>query len=95
MIEPISMYNSSSYEPLKLVDCGVLQANAYTNISNTVKFSAIVLFILVVFEWWALNKIMNSGESEERKQELVALTLTFISGIMMLLSFIMIFWLFQ
>jgi energy-converting hydrogenase Eha subunit F len=87
------MMNNTSYEPLKLIDCGTIKTDIFSKVGFTVKLASGIIIALIIFEWWAINKVMSSSEDDERKSFLIGMILTFISGIQLLLSFIIFYWL--
>lgn len=76
-----------------MIDCGTIQADVFSRVGVTVKIVSGIVILMVIFQWWAINKVMASGEDEERKRFLIGMIQTFISGIILMLSFIIFYWL--
>lgn len=76
------------------IDCGTLQYDLGHKVDATFKIIVLVLPALMIFNWWAINKIISSGENMERKKFLISFALLFINGVSMMLFFYMIYWIY-
>ena len=83
--------NNSMFTPQ---NCGKLMYSLQSRVNGTIKVIIIVMILMLIFEFWALKRIMHSGESHDRKAELVDMILTFIHPIMIVFVFYLIYWIF-
>lgn len=94
MVDILTNYTlNESYQPLKMIDCGTIQADVFSRVGLTVKIASGIIIGLLIFQWWAISKVMTSKEDDDRKQFLVSMIQTFITGVILLLSFIIFYWL--
>lgn len=93
-ITTITPMNATTIGTVNIKDCGTLQASLYDQISFIFKVSIFIELGLVIMQWWALNKVQNSTESEDRKATLTAIILTFTNGVIILMIFIQLYWIF-
>lgn len=75
-------------------DCGTLSYSLQDKVDSTFKILVLVLPALMIFNWWAINKIIASTENMERKKFLISFALLFINGVSMMLFFYMIYWIY-
>lgn len=78
----------------KITECEIMQENLIQDVSMIVKFCMITIPIFIIIQWYAIGKVINSGETLERKKMLIEFILTFTNGMIILFSFIMIYWTF-
>lgn len=79
---------------IKVIDCGTIKYDLASKVSFVFKLSIFVTLGLLIFEWWAISKIIASKESNERKKFLIDFCMIFCKGVMLLMLFNMIYWVF-
>ena len=79
---------------IKTVDCGTLSYSIAEKVNGTIKVIVLVMMFLLIFELWAIKRIINSGETHDRKRNLIDMVLTFIHPIIILFLFYIIYWIF-
>jgi hypothetical protein len=89
-----TLNSTTIYNLSHTMDCGTLTISLIDKVSTTFKIIVFVILGLVLFEGWAISRISKSGESHDRKKELIDITLTFIQPIIVVLIFYMIYWIF-
>ena len=77
----------------KAVDCGDMISQFSSQVSWTVKTVSIAIIFLIIFEWWAVNRVMNGNLTHDRKQIYISFIFMFIHGLILLGSFIIMYWL--
>jgi hypothetical protein len=76
-------------------DCGTLQYNLQDKVDTTFKVLLFVLPAMMIFKWWAIGKILDSGETMDRKKFLISFAELFINGVSLILFFYMIYFVFM
>jgi uncharacterized membrane protein YwzB len=91
--------NLSNYSPvfdngtqLHTLNCGVLQSQFSDQVGQYTKIVSIVLIFLVIFEWWALNRVMNGKLSHEQKSMYFGFIMTFIHALILFGVFYLFYW---
>lgn len=79
---------------VKVIDCGQMIYSLSEKVNNTVKIIVLIMLFLLIFEMWAIKRIINSGETHDKKKNLIDMVLTFIHPIMILFIFYIIYWIF-
>jgi uncharacterized membrane protein len=91
------LFNSTIYNNFTSnikYDCGIMRTEFADKVNTTFKWVIIIIPLLIIFKWWAIEQIVKSKESNEKKQFLVSFTNIFIGGVLILLCFYMIYWTF-
>jgi hypothetical protein len=84
--------NATLYTPK--IDCGTLKYSLSEKVNGTFKIIIFVLPALMIFKWWAIGKILNSGETFEKKKSLIEFAELFINGVSMVLFFYILYFTF-
>lgn len=80
----LTINNSSQ---LFIKDCGTLISEFSKSVDFNMRLVSIVLFILIIFEWWALNKVNRGKLTIERRENLTSFILIFIHALILFGSF--------
>lgn len=77
----------------KVYDCGTMITQWNDKVTGMVKAVSIVMIVLIIFEWWAVNKVMNGKLTHDRKQLYISFIFIFIHSLIMLGAFYIMYWL--
>lgn len=88
----ITNFTNSSYQPLVIKDCGQLVYSLSDKVSFNVKLVSVVMIFLIIFEWWALNRVMNGKLTHQEKQKYYGFIMTFIHSLLLFGAFYLMYW---
>lgn len=85
-------YNVSN-SVVSVIDCGTIVSSFNENIDFNVKIVSAILLLLLIFEWWSINKVITGKLTHDDKQRYISFVLTFIHSMLLLMSFYIFYWL--
>lgn len=84
---------SSSYmNNVEEFNCGVMQSNFQSQVGQYCTIVSIALIFLIIFEWWALNRVMNGKLSHDEKSKYYSFIMVFIHSLILFGAFYLFYW---
>lgn len=95
IVDGIYAFNQNmSNGMLKVVNCDTLQVDLNNKVSLTSRVLIILILVLSLFQGWAIMRIMNSRESQDKKTFLISFCLIMVNGLICLFGFYILYWIY-
>jgi len=82
--------NISVYNPV--IDCGRMITDISSKANMNLKIVSIAMLLLIIFEWWAINRVNNGRLTHDEKQKYISFIMVFIHSLILFGAFYFMYW---